>query len=189
MVESETSSIKTNVIAGLITASIVGAISFIPGLWAWVWAIILSSWSDFWAHIKSTHEVPSWMLYLLTIPTLRWLYQIALSTYDGLTSKEPRQSSYVQDRFFGVTWRWHYVSGHPSGIWAFCPACDTQLVYSFSYESLQQTIHLHCETCRHDLLRETGDKDYLVAKAHRQIDRKLRNGEWRSVVLANQTTS
>ena len=189
MAESDTSSIKTNVIAGLITAAIIGVIGFAPGLWAWVSAKFSSSWGTLWAHVTSSHEIPAWVLYLLALPTLLWLRQVALDVYKRLTSDEPRQSTYVQDRFFGVTWRWHYVSGHASGIWAFCSTCDTRLVYSSSYEKLQPTVHLHCETCRHDLLRETGDKDYLVAKAHRQIDRKLRNGEWRQVVASSQTSN
>lgn len=185
MAESDSSSIKTNVIAGLITAAIIGAIGFIPGLWAWVLAKISASWNAFCAHIMSTHEVPSWALYLLAIPAFFWLSRIALAAHERLTSNEPQQSAYVQDNFFGVTWRWRYVGGAPTGIWAFCPSCDTQLVYSTNYEFGHQTVRLHCETCRHDLLQEEGDKDYLVAKAHRQIDRKIRNGEWRDVVVTS----
>lgn len=57
------------------------------------------------------------------------------------------------------------------------------LVYGYEYPPhSDQTTVLTCETCIRPLLHNRGDKDYLVAKVRRQIDRKLRTGEWKNAL-------
>jgi endogenous inhibitor of DNA gyrase (YacG/DUF329 family) len=173
------SSITSQVIAGVVVAAIIGAVSFIPGVFKW----LEEAASSIWSHLRGTSELSNWSLYLLALMSIHTLvYWIARVTQP----KGPNITEYNQDTFLGVTWRWSYISGHPVNAWAFCPHCDTVLVYSegSQFDPTQQTV-LTCETCGRDVLRHDGSKNYLVEKIHRQIDRKIRSGEWLSVVKQN----
>jgi hypothetical protein len=136
----------------------------------------------FWSHLKGTSGLPNWGLYLLVFT--------AIHTAINLTKrlkkpKGPNFTAYNQDSFLGVIWRWSYIGKHPQNAWAFCPYCDTVLVYSerrakYSFE-IEETM-LTCETCNQERLRHAGNKDYLVNKIHRQIDRVIRTGEWETKI-------
>ncbi|MFA6180396.1 MAG: hypothetical protein WC696_12360 [Candidatus Methylopumilus sp.] len=177
MDDDKHSSLSSQVIAGLFVAAILGAVSFIPGAFKWVVAIA----TDLWSHLRGTSEFPNWSLYLLALMSIHtFVHWTARVT----KPKGPSVASYNHDTFLGLKWRWSYISGHPENAWAFCPHCDTVLVYfevGSRFDPDRNTV-LTCETCNRDLLRHEGDKDYLVQKIHRQIDRKIRTGEWQSVV-------
>lgn len=114
------------------------------------------------------------------------LVTVALVVRESTKKTSPSLADYTEDRFFGVVWRWRYAQGGPSGAWAFCPKCDTILVYSYRHDYGDFKTTLHCETCEVDLATESGNKDDLVGKVHRQIDRKLRTGEWKSYAQPTQ---
>ena len=62
------------------------------------------------------------------------------------------------------------------------------LIYSHEYSNKnfhQYVTKLFCETCNQTLLENEGDKEYLVNKIHRQIDRKIRTKEWVKIVEQN----
>ena len=107
---------------------------------------------------------------------------LAFSIRAAVRNTDPTVTDYREDRFFGTVWRWHYAHGGPDGIWAFCPSCDTVLVYSYQRDFGDLKTTLHCETCNRAILTEPGDRDNLVGKVHRQIDRKIRSGEWKDCV-------
>lgn len=173
------SSVSSQVAAGLIVAAIIGALSFIPGVFKWV----ADASTALWSHLIATSGFPNWGLYLLALMSIQTLvYWIHLV----IKPKGPNVAAYNHDTFLGLKWRWSYISGLPSGAWAFCPQCDTMLVYSENsrFDPNHQTA-LTCETCNRVMLQHEGDKDYLVQKIHRQIDRKVRNGEWLDAVQQN----
>jgi hypothetical protein len=174
------SSLSSQVIAGLIVAAVLGAISFVPVAFKWVVEVA----TDFWSHLLGTSEFPNWSLYLLALMSIHTLmYWVARV----INPKGPNIAAYNHDTFLGLKWRWSYISGHPTNAWAFCPHCDTMLVYSevgSFYDPNRKTV-LACETCGRDTLHHKGDKDYLVQKIHRQIDRKIRTGEWEHIVESN----
>ena len=177
MSESKSSPIVTRVIAGVLTAGALWAATFIPGALKWVSETAALAWS----HFLGTSEFPNWGLYLLALMSIHTVtYWIARVT----KPKGPSVAEYNHDTFLGLKWRWSYMSGHPTNAWAFCPRCDTILVYSevgSRFDQDRKTV-LTCETCNCDLLDHDGDKDYLVQKIHRQIDRKIRTGEWQHVI-------
>ena len=169
MAKSSPTFIST-VAAGVITAAILAAASFIPGAWAWFVDLL----SRFWWHLQRSSEAPNWLLYLLGIFSVFWIIGIVLRINTEFSNP------YVEDRYFGALWRWQYSNGAPIGIWAFCLRCDTVLVYSFNYGLYGEvSTNLFCETCNSIVLTQPGDKDLLVAKVHRQIDKKLRTREWK----------
>lgn len=180
MAYAKDSSLPSQVIAGLIVAAVLGAISFVPGAFKWIAEVA----TDFWNHLRGTSEFPNWSLYLLALMSIHTILYWAARV---MKPKGPNVAAYNNDSFLGLKWRWSYISGHPANAWAFCPHCDTMLVYSevgSLFDTDRKTV-LTCETCNRDLLHHKGDKDYLVQKIHRQIDRKIRTGEWQSVVESN----
>lgn len=180
MTEDKNSSLATQVIAGLVVAAIIGAVSFVPGAFKWVVEVV----SAFWNHLFGATTLPNWSLYLLALMSLNTIiYSAALV----IKPKGSNITAYTHDTFLGLNWRWSYISGRPVNAWAFCPDCDTMLVYSelgSYFDPIRKTV-LTCETCSKDMLNHEGDRDYLVEKIHRQIDRKIRTGEWKRIVESN----
>lgn len=177
MADDKSSSLSSQVIAGLIVAAVVAAVSFIPGTFKWA----VEAATDFWSHLFGATALPNWSLYLLALLSINTIiYWTALA----IKQKGPNISAYNHDTFLGLKWRWSYISGNPVNAWAFCPHCDTMLVYSnigSFFDGDRKTV-LTCETCGQDMLHHNGEKDYLVEKIHRQIDRKIRTGEWERIV-------
>lgn len=184
--ESTSSKIAVRVIAGVLIAGALWLISRIPNLLHWLSKIVLS----FIAHLKGTSEFPNWSLYLLALMSIHTLINLAALL---IKPKGLNVTAYNQDIFLGVKWRWSYISGHPSNAWAFCPypGCDTVLVYHETIDRYEGTTKtsLTCETCKEIKLIHDGDKEYLVAKIHRQIDRVIRTGGWIEKVQKNYPTT
>ncbi|MFM2075190.1 MAG: hypothetical protein RJB34_1495 [Pseudomonadota bacterium] len=181
MAEDKNSSLATQVIAGLVVASIIGAVSFVLGAFKWVMEVA----AIFWNHLTDASTLPNWSLYLLALMGLNTIIYWASLVIKpkGLNPI----AAYTHDTFLGLKWRWSYISGSPTNAWAFCPECDTMLVYSELgryFDPVQKTV-LTCETCCKDMLNHEGDRAYLVEKIHRQIDRKIRTGEWKHIVESN----
>lgn len=174
-------------VAAGVLASVLGAAALSATSWgAMACGWLLASSRPVISHLRGTSELPNWGVYLLALISAH----AVIARARRLTMpNSPSVDSYNQDDFFGVRWRWSFIDGHPLSPWAFCPRCDTQLVYSHvgsTYGVDGMSTVLHCETCGADVHRHRGDKDYLVASVVRQIDRKIRNGEWRAAIEARQ---
>ncbi len=183
MADKSPDSIKTNVIGGVLTAAVLGIAgavwAFVPSAWKWFTDLLASVW----AHLTSPATIPTWWLYILYAVGAGVLLVVALIVRESFKKTTgPTFTDYKEDRFLGAVWRWRYAGGSPTGAWAFCPACDTMLVYGHKHGFGEVTTVLHCETCKRDVLTEQGDKDYLVNKVYRQIDRNLRTGAWKNYV-------
>jgi ribosomal protein S27E len=177
MTDNNRSSVITQVIAGLIIAATLGAISFILS----TFKLFIVVAKDFLNHLQETSEWPNWCLYLLVLMSI---YNLVYWLARFINLIRPNVETYNHDTFLNLQWRWSYISGYPANVQAFCPHCETMLVYSEvggHFDIHRETI-LTCETCNRDLLSLDGDKDSLVLKIHRQIDRKIRTGEWQNVV-------
>lgn len=95
MADDKHSSLTSQVIAGLIVAAVLGAISFIPGAFKWGAEIA----ADFWSHLRGTSEFPNWSLYLLALMSIHTLvYWTALVT----KPKGPNFAAYNHDTFLGL---------------------------------------------------------------------------------------
>ena len=88
---------------------------------------------------------------------------------------EPRVQDYVEDEFFGVIWRWN-----SSGTVAYCPNCQTRLVYNLSYD--RSNTSLYCETCAKTITTLDGERADVLGKVARQIERKINTEAWKKVV-------
>jgi hypothetical protein len=97
----------------------------------------------------------------------------------------PNYFSYTEDVFMGMKWRWAYPLGDYE-LRPYCLVCDTILVYEeWPNRVMAEKTLFHCETCERVVSEQQGDHNYVVAKVHRQIERKVRTGEWQQVANIN----
>ena len=133
-------------------------------------------------------KVGRWVIIVLLIgciPAIVLLTRFIISLF---ADKGPRKTEYCEDRFFGMVHgdgEYGY-GGIPTNIWCFCPTCDTRLVYGEN--RLSRTVSFTCELCQRRLYETAGDKDYAVAQTFRQIERKLRKGEWLQEIKPKKVT-
>ena len=156
------------------------------GLLQWLTGFISTSWHAcklalIWLFhlILSSVPVPVWLIVLvspLIIPTLfRIFYKIRRKDV-----KPPTWRDYKEDDIMGMRWRWSYgyYSGDIYDIVCFCPSDDTQLIY----EDWGSKIAFRCETCDRRFGPFEGHRNYFLGRIERQIHRKLRSDEWKTVV-------
>ncbi len=175
MADNKEFSMSFWLVGGLVVAAMIGAIAalvFMPAASPWQ----LAATADIFRHLRATSAVPNWGLYILVLLAMLG-FAPRLAT--ALKRRGPKISDYREDTFEGLKWRWVYQSGRPVNAWAYCPHCDTQLVYAEMGGRFTPVTVLNCETCNLDILHHDGSKDYLVKKIDRLIDRKIRTGVWR----------
>jgi hypothetical protein len=171
-------SVLGSVIGGLLLAFLLW---LIPGLWVW----LVSAIDQLVGFLVSRVSVPVWLIgiaILAIIPTI--IMVVALIIASLKRPSEPTWLAYTTDRFDRMTWRWSYRNNSVSNLGCFCPHDDTRLVYLRGYEN----ISFECETCKAKFGPFDGDIDYVHAKIERQIERKVRNDEWKKVVQKEKAT-
>ena len=145
-------------------------------LLAWLWAKA----SSLVGLATGTYELPGWLIIILA-----WLSLVTVVRFfRGMqTPTKPAYTSYVQDSFYGATWRWVWTLGRVSSLSAYCPRCDAELVYDDSscrqvLERFPRTDFI-CEHCNHSTIASIpgGDNAYSHSAVEREIRRKIRVGE------------
>jgi len=132
-------------------------------------------------HLGGRTALPNWSVYLLSACAAACAWQARRWGRPVLQRRAPapRPADYQHDRFLGVRWAWHWDEHQrPKGLWAACPGCATRLVTYVAKPPADRRVKMFCEHCRVTLVDEPGDRDYLHARIARQIERKLRTGEW-----------
>jgi hypothetical protein len=177
---------------GIIAATI-GAVA-LP-LLAWFFGLLgraLRAFVSIGRFFIASSSVPRWVIVLLVIMSLPTLYlmlrPIIRKKSSGSQSDEPNFHDYTQDvfeGFDGTVWRWLYNSADNS-IWrvtAFCPRCDMQLFARYQgARPIGYLTTLLCENCHWHSGEIAGNPDDIEGRVSRLIHRKLRSGEWESVV-------
>jgi hypothetical protein len=186
MSSSENHTVRDGIIVAVVSALILGAITYALGLIPVLFSWLGNLFSNIWNFISlTTIVVPLWGLILLAILSLPTVYRIVQPMFRH-KSNEPSLLKYKQDTFFNVIWRWSYnYDDEPilDTINCFCPQCDTRLVYSKEGFAYNVKLHVFCETCQKRLASfDTDDVNYVRAKVARQVDRKIRTNEWKSLV-------
>lgn len=165
------------VLGGLVLAAIPKTRSFFTGLFIAIgeffekmWNVLISRWEIPWIFIL--------FLILLTIPTLIRIFRLFVPKSEIKPSMYvPKEIDYDEDEFFGVIWRWN--SDEAIG---YCPTCQTRVIYKLGYNGRGIESSLYCETCRRTLTTLDGDRQDVLGRVARQIERKLNTGEWKQVV-------
>jgi hypothetical protein len=101
--------------------------------------------------------------------------------------------SYRRDSFYGLVWRWDYHGDRIDDPVPYCRQCDTQVIAREEYEygSFGRRLVTYC-ICDHcSGTAEKFDESFrdMQNKVIRQVDRKLRNQEWRTSVASHSANA
>lgn len=182
------SSMKEQVVAGVIVAAIVavaGAIgASLAGWWPKIFGLIGGAWNWF----GSSSQHPNWLLLLLWGGVLLGLLRVSVRVfYHFRGSGEPEVTwrNYRRDHFHGVDWQWNYTSGASAKIISLtplCPSCQCILVRKdHDYFSSNYAYGLYCTNCSRSAADFREDYHQLCQSTEILIDRKVRTGDWRNV--------
>jgi hypothetical protein len=123
----------------------------------------------------SSKSIPIWLVAIFVICTLLCI----LFLFSKFRS--PKWILYKKDNFFdGLIWRWNYsaISNEILNPHPYCPRDDTMLVYTY-IDIQHSNTWFNCETCESRYGPYKGDIIYNRERIKRQIDRKIRNGDYK----------
>ena len=159
------------ILAGIVLMIIIPAIrEHAIKFFTWLWLGVVWCWNAF----ISSYSLPGWawiIVFLFAIVGVITIFQ-ALKPVD-----KPEHMAYIEDDIRGATWRWEWIENRLYDLWCYCPHCDATLVSqvdSISYET-----HFLCENCHSTVTSFKGrNKDYALGAVKREIDRRIRTGEY-----------
>ena len=165
-----------------IAASVVaaGILSFI-GWFFGDWGVIL-------VWLKTVYE---FLIYRVSLPI--WLLAILISVSSGSlliffiawtkSKRKPPWIRYTEDVFDGLRWRWEYSGKNPKHFYPYCPNDDTKFNIDERAGIFDPTTtFLICDTCRREWGPFKGFFHNYQEKIYRQVELKIRNGEWKKVM-------
>ena len=132
-----------------------------------------------------TFTLPIWaiLLLMLAIPLVFGIGLVLIFVFRRPQRSSPAYTSYTSDDFFGVSWHWSYLGGRLSDetIMPRCPGCKT--ILDATYEPgdvIAGHITLVCHHCGFRK-RLKFDRDTVLDRVKREIDRKIVSGEYKTV--------
>jgi len=179
--------ITEKVIAGLILTIILYGCSFVHGFYPAIWNLTKTLWS----YVTASASVPRWLLGILILAFSIQVLRVLIRVFRK--KAEPSVLDYCEDIILDLTWRWqNYGPDDLTSLWCFCPACDTALIYNeekdySEYGRGRTVVHFSCDHCGKRVKTFDSDKNYLLQRVTRQIDRSRRNGDWRKRIRTATT--
>lgn len=175
---------KDPVWSKVIASAIIGAITLIGTFLLDLWPTIGGKFHLVTTYLQNSTSVQNWILGLLILSSLPFLILIlALAWHQARpnTHTKPAEKNwklYVEDKFFGLQWRWDYLNNGISGLHTYCPHCDYQVYHIDTNEYGRPRIQFDCDCCHKHL--GTFQEPYisLRSKVERFIDQKIRNESW-----------
>ena len=183
-IENSYKSIRNGAIGSTIAGII---IFFIPSLRDYAISFFFFFWSGLvwcWKALFVSYSLPGWLLLIISLLALFAIMCIFLIIKEN---KSPEFKAYTEDLLFNVKWRWNWSQNKIDNLWCYCPSCDATLVYddrtcrSF-YSDIKKTDFI-CENCNSKVVSSVngGDKNYVIGAAKREIDRRIRTGEYKQI--------
>lgn len=184
MSENSFKSIRNGAIASVISGIILLTVPILRGyvvsFLSWFWSGVVWCWEA----LTASYALPGWAWLAIFILALVGSINIYLTL--KVEPEEPQFKSYIEDLIHGAKWRWSWVGNQVSNVWCFCPRCDATLVYDDSscrslYSDVNKTDFI-CENCGRSVVASItgGDMDYATSAIRREIDRRLRTGEYKN---------
>lgn len=174
MVENRSHPIRNSVIASLITASMIGMTSLVPGGWSWAFGIL----KRLFAWFVSPVSLPIWFVCILALGTSMGVI-VTIGGWLAWREKEDPIRTYTEDRFFDMRWSWSSCHGRINRLASFCPHCDFQVLPrpSTGYAAVDHVFY-HCDECNRDLhdfpFSAQEVESRFIRKIQQEIRRKLR---------------
>ena len=178
MAESSHTKIFVAVVSSLITAGVLWFAGFLPALWRFTAFLI----SLFWRWLASSHSFSIYGSVFLVLGVCALIGALIILRELWHLTPLYRSSStrYTSDIFYGARWTWSYAFGSITGLWCECPHCSTTMVYTEDWDDHgNDRTDFSCETCGNRSHKFEGKKGYAIAKVTRQIERKIKTGEYK----------
>lgn len=183
MIEKSYISIRDGIIASVIAGVILLAVpalrEYAASFLGWLWSGVVWCWEA----LIASYSLPGWAWLAIFILALVGLINIYLVIRGE--AEEPEFKSYIEDFIHGTKWRWSWAGNSISNVWCYCLHCDATLVYDDSscrdlYSDVNKTDFI-CENCSHGVIATItgGSKDYATGVIKREIDRRIRTGEYK----------
>jgi hypothetical protein len=168
-----------SVIAGIILLTIPVLRGYVVSFIAWLWSGLVWSWEA----LLASYSLPSWLWLLVFIFATIGVVNIYIAIKGE--KEEPEFKKYIEDSIHGAKWRWNWSGNQVSNAWCYCPRCDATLVYDDSscrsFHSTVSKTDFICENCDHSTIASItgGNKDYATGAIIREIERRIRTGEYK----------
>lgn len=169
--------LRTFILGTAIGGLLLGLLQWLTGFISIVWHACKSAVIWLFHFLLLSIPVPLWLIIIspIIIYTLITVY----ATFKKKEVELPTFRDYNQDDIMGVRWRWRYTfNGGIVNLYCLCPYDGTQLVHTYDYRQL----YFRCETCGKKFGPFEGDHGFVLGMIERQIHRKLRSDEWKTVV-------
>ena len=177
--------VVTNVIGTVVGTGIIGTFTQLTDIGR-SWLNAAQSWiSILWQWLIEKHSISGWILTILFAISVTSVLRIIMIC---VTSRDPDYYSYTSDEINGARWKWRWSEFRICNLWGYCPHCDGTLVYDDSACSLQAQImskqpvtKFRCERCQNLVATFCGgDKNYALGFVQREIERRVRTGEYKT---------
>lgn len=165
--------------SGLVTTAGVGG-TYLLGLWP----TIANTAGRSWNFLLTSTAVPNWLLIVIGIAVIPTLLLVVAGSWALFARRSPAQATwaeYTSDKFYGLRWRWRYVSGSIDSLNTFCPHCDYQ-VFPHNASGFRDIdrIGFKCDSCHRSLGEFDESVRSLESKVERFIQQKVRNETWQT---------
>lgn len=184
MSESSLTSIRNatiaSVIAGIILLAVPDARGYLVQFISWVWTGLTWCWNT----LTASYALPGWVWIIFFLLAAGGAVIISFRFKED--TAKPQHYSYIEDSMYGAKWRWQWISGQINNTWCYCPTCDATLVYDDSscrnYLITTKKTDFICENCSNSIVASIngGNKDYVIGAIEREIDRRIRTGEYKN---------
>jgi hypothetical protein len=180
-------SIRNSVIASLIVAWLLWLVPSVRGGLSLAWNYLRDAAYSLWDWLLTAHAASGWLLLLLAGLAVAGAVLIYARIVQLIgRKKEPDFTAYVGDHIHGAIWRWQWVGDRVGEVHGFCPTCDAQLVYAeqggyLDPQNDTATVFI-CERCDRKAVARVGGGGlkYALGAVRREIERRVRTGEYRS---------
>lgn len=133
--------------------------------------------AEAWAFLISPFPIPGWLFCVLAALALAFTAGCLWRVREAI--REPEYARYTEDTFKGVLWRWEYDK--QKAIVNMAPYCAQDDAHLADWPDEQWGLtNLRCVMCEYSL-RVEGTLQDLESIVKKQIDQKIRSGDWRSV--------
>lgn len=186
---------KDPVWSKIISVVLIGAFA---GVWATVrgkWHVIgITLWSWIvaaWTWLGSVTDVWNWLLCALSAIALGVGYVVIRVALEArrIQAAPATPKDYLSDLFESLRWYWSYdYFNRISNLYPCCPDCLLQLEPRYDGSNFSSTRHHYfCEHCKEVKASFKERHEDLAERIQRFIQQKLRNGDWRKVVVTQRS--
>jgi hypothetical protein len=139
--------------------------------------------SGIWNYLTTIHEINGFIIIISGLILSFFIFILFIIIKDSLFGKTyATYTTYIEDMFYGIKWRWYWDDKEIKNLWCFCPECEYELSYQeeSSYRNRNYNaplLILICDHCSKKYPFRDYDRDYLLSIIKREIWRKIRIGE------------